>query len=234
VRVLVVANDGDADPGFVGARLDDHGATLHVISRENAADLAGADLGDLVVLLGSDWSVYDHAHAASVGAEQRLVHAAIDRGVPLLGICYGGQLVSSALGAAVSRSVAPEIGWYAVQSDDVAAIPSGPWFQFHFDAWSDDAAIRALARSPAGPQAYWYGRVLALQFHPEVTDEIIGRWLYEGAAALEAIGADRDRIEADTVTHLDAAHRACDDLVDAFLARADAATPGRLGGSSSR
>lgn len=182
VDVLVIGNQGDGDPGVVGHHLVDvHGARLLRGWREhpeNWPDPAGLDA---VVLLGSDWSVYwDHVREA-VAAESAFVRQVHARGCPLLGICFGAQLTAHALGGAVKRAPEPEIGWFEIEFEapighDDAPFETGPWFQWHIDRFEVPSSARSLARSPRANQAFEWGRTLGVQFHPEVTAEMVERW----------------------------------------------------------
>ena len=218
VRVAVIANKGDSDDGFVGERLLDHGAELRSYPREEPGALEALEQQvDLLVLLGSDWSVYDESFKESIRAERDLVVRAQAADIPILGICFGGQQISNALGLKVSRSLVPEIGWKMIRSEDESQVSSGPWFQYHFDRWSDANGVSSVAYSPSGPQALWYGRSFALQFHPEVTLETIVRWCEEGRGSLDRIGVDFDRVIQDSRTYLPDARERCFALVDRFL-----------------
>jgi len=216
--VAVVANRGDGDEGYIGERLEHHGARISRFERDDPASLVRADIGaDLLLLLGSDWSVYDEDHSVSASAERELVLRAQRADIPVLGICYGGQLISSALGLRVTASDVPEVGWRRIVSREEAVIPSGPWFQYHFDRWWDGSGVNSVAFSDAGPQAYWYGKTLALQFHPEVTIETIQRWCDEGRDQLRAIGEDIDKIMRESSEFVRTARERCFSLVDHFL-----------------
>lgn len=220
MRVVVVANSDDADDGLVGQRLKEHGATFTRLGREHPESLLGAETkADLLVLLGSDWSVYDPDHGASVRAEKSLVHRAQALELPILGICFGGQLISAALGLNVTPTESPEIGWRRLRSHDVDLVSSGPWFQYHFDRWTDGKGITSIADSIAGPQAYWHGKTLALQFHPEVTTATIERWCTAGREVLCAIGEDFEAIMQESRRLEDGARERCNVLVDHFLYR---------------
>src|SRR5882724_7984380 len=138
MRVGVVANIEDPEAGFVEERLEQLGATFLRKWRGDPSTLDAFERGvDLLVLLGSDWSVYDPRFAASIGAERALVQRATEIGCPTLGICFGGQLVASALGQTVERASIGEIGWVEIASDDPELFGNGPWFQYHLDRWNE-------------------------------------------------------------------------------------------------
>ena len=219
---MVVGNRDDDDDGFVGDRFGELGASFRRYVREEPSGLDGAEVGaDVVVLLGSDWSVYDETHAESVRAEMDLVARAQRDEVPVLGICFGGQLISRSLGLDVGRCEVPEIGWRTLSSLDDAALHPGPWFQYHFDRWFAGPGIPQIASSSSGPQAYWFGKTLSLQFHPEVTEATIRRWCEEGRDSIEGVGEDLDTILADTTRHIGSARARCYELVDRFLSTSE-------------
>jgi GMP synthase-like glutamine amidotransferase len=218
LRVVVVANRGDGDDGFVGERLEELGGSFQRLWREEPEQMLGAEAdADLIVLLGSDWSVYDQAFARPADIERSLVRRAAGRGVPVLGICYGGQLCASAFGCTVERAPGAEIGWRLLESDDVGLCGPGPWFQYHLDRWVDARPVSSFMRNATGPQAFVVGRTLGVQFHPEVTPATVSTWLR--AAPLEVAGAGEviEAIEAATSLVSSEARSRCHHLVDVFL-----------------
>jgi GMP synthase-like glutamine amidotransferase len=194
MRVLVVGNEGDDDPGFVGERLVEHGANLMRAPRERPSSWPDLDGTDLVLVLGSEWSVYWERHRAVVAAEAALVSQAHQRGTPVFGICYGAQMLAHALGGSVCRAKLPEVGWYTVDTDAPATIGPGPWFQWHLDTFQPPAEATVLARSAVGPQAFVLGRTAAVQFHPEVDVAIVARWCQGGDDDLAAVGSTADQV----------------------------------------
>lgn len=217
MHALVIANKGDDDSGYVGERLQQQGYEL-VIGHRDQDDLpASLDGVDLVVMLGSDWSVYwDHVRD-DVERESALIKGAVDDDVPVLAICYGAQLLSHALGGSVERAHSVEIGWFDVATSDEALVPPGPWFEYHVDKFTPPLGAEVFAQTPSGPQAYRLGRMLALQFHPEVSPEIIRRWggsspddAVKYGVDFEAVYAQSDALDKEARTRAHA-------LVDAFL-----------------
>jgi GMP synthase-like glutamine amidotransferase len=216
VRALVIANAGDDDAGHVGERLRQRGYELEIFHREGEGtiDLDGVDL---VVMLGSDWSVYWEKVSNHVERESDAVRRAAEADVPVLGICYGGQLMSHALGGTVERAHRTEIGWYDVKSQDAALVPSGPWFEYHVDKFTPPSGARVFASTDAGPQAYQLGRMLALQFHPEVSTEIIRRWGRDAGADAQEYGIDLEAVYSRSEELAEQNRQRCHALVDAFL-----------------
>ncbi|MFM7044155.1 MAG: type 1 glutamine amidotransferase [Ilumatobacteraceae bacterium] len=117
MRALLISNFYDADAGFVGQRLRRHGYSFTECHRERRASWPTLEGHDLVVSLGSDWSVYWPHVATEVEAEAELIRSAHGAGIPVFGICYGNQIMAHALGGTVERAREPEIGWYDVVSD---------------------------------------------------------------------------------------------------------------------
>lgn len=214
---LVVANSSDDDSGFVGDRLREHGYQLRTVHRDAVALPTGPGDADLVLLLGSEWSVHAPVHRAAVVAEAELARQTLAEQVPLLAICYGAQLLAHALGGNVRRAIRPEIGWVEVDSTDPNLVPSGPWLAFHTDIFEPPENSCLVATNAAGVQAFSVSGALAVQFHPEVRARTVADWLRRfPGVALDAGVAPGDLLAA-TVGGQEAARlRACA-LVDAFL-----------------
>lgn len=218
---MLLGNRNAMDAGFVGAHLRAAGFRFEEAHREDPAswpDLAGAEL---LVTLGSEWHVGEPATSTEVAAEAAYVRSALERGVPLLGICFGAQVLSHALGGTVSRTPTPEIGWYRLElALGAPACAAGPWMEWHHDVFTVPEGFEILAHTTAGPQLVAGRRAVATQFHPEATETMISGWLDDGGAdTLRGLGGDPDALLAATRDHVRRSRDAAGDLVDWFLRR---------------
>lgn len=230
MRLLVVQHDHCSPPGPVAERFAERGfdIDLHLVVDETAfhspnvhTDFPDFTRFDAVVPMGAPWSAYDHE---TIGRwllpEIQQLRAADAAGVPVLGICFGGQLLATAHDGSVARSPRPELGWTEVASDDETLVPSGLWFQWHYDRWIVPSEAREVARNGAASQAFVLRRNLAVQFHPELTSAMLAGWLDHGGSD-EAVGFGRDPEELLAGTR-QLEHRArvrAHTLVDGFLDR---------------
>ncbi len=219
MRALLLANSDDCDAGFCGEQFRHHGYSFVECHRERYAEWASLDTVDLVLLMGSEWSVYWPHVADEVTAELALIRDAHGRGIPVFGICYGAQSVATALGGKVERGCEPEIGWYDnIDSDIPDVIPAGPWLQWHYDVVTLPPGAHELARSPIAPQAYRIGRTFATQFHPEVNETMITRWSSgAGSEELFARGSSREEIREQTSRNVLQSRPNAERIVDWFL-----------------
>jgi GMP synthase-like glutamine amidotransferase len=218
VRALLVGNRGDADAGLVGARLGEVGFSFERNEREYPREWKSLAGVDLLLLLGSEWSVYWEGNEKEVAAEADLVTTAMQRGVPIFGICYGAQLIAHALGGTVTRSHTPEVGWHVVSSTAYPDLLSGTWLQWHYDVFTLPSSLQSVAVNDVGPQAMLGRRVFATQFHPEATLDIITRWSTgAGAVELSKLGIDAKHLCEISVDQVASRAPATARLVDWFL-----------------
>ncbi|MFJ1561942.1 type 1 glutamine amidotransferase [Streptomyces mirabilis] len=228
MRALVVRHDHASLPGWIGERLTEHGYVLHEVTvvpsdRHHSpnVDFTFPDIVDydLLVPLGAPWSVYDRAAIGSwIDGELALLRDAHTLDFPVLAICFGAQALATALGGTVRPAPRPEIGWMTVESHEPGLVPAGPWFQLHFDHFSIPPGALELARSAVGPQAFRIGRSLGVQFHPELTEEILQLWIGMGLAQKpRTLGLDPDELLARTQALREMSRQRARDLVDAFL-----------------
>jgi GMP synthase-like glutamine amidotransferase len=210
VKVLFVLQDHVSDPGPVGEAFAGRAYEAEQLLVVPAERFSQPDVRvvfpdpadyDAIVPMGAPWSVYDEGSIGSwIRDELAFLRGADAAGVPVLGICFGGQALAAALGGDVHRAPTGELGWVAVQTDDPGLVEEGPWFQWHQDRWSPPPGAREIARTDAAPQAFVLRRNLAVQFHPELTALQLAGWLDNGGAAyVTAHGLDPRRLHDETV-----------------------------------
>jgi GMP synthase-like glutamine amidotransferase len=217
---LFIGNEGDNSPGLIGNRAEYHGFALEPLLREHTHAWPDLDGVDLVLSLGSEWSVYWDRVQPFVQPEIALLQEAARRNIPIFGICFGSQLLAAAHGATVSKSPHPEIGWFSVTptTADDGMIESGPWFQWHDDHWLLPPDATLVAANASANQAFWLGRSFATQFHPELTEAMLKNWLRQGGAQIIAErGLDQEAILAQTMQLAGQSEQRANRLFDRFL-----------------
>lgn len=161
-----------------------------------------------LVVLGGPMGVNDTDRHPHLRQEMDALRVAIDAGLPVLGICLGAQLIAAALGAAVVRNPVKEIGWSTVKPTSAGSRDplfkhlgrSEQIFQWHGDTFHLPEGSELLAETDAcRNQAFRYGgNVYGLQFHLEVDEALVRRWVSTPAMRQE-IEALAGAVEADVV-----------------------------------
>lgn len=182
--------------------------------REDHPVLAAADL---IVSLGSPVSVY-RTDVDWVAHERRILSSSIARGTPVLGICFGAQMIASVIGGSMTAIGRSYVGW--LENDAVAAaVWRGPWFRFHKDQCQLPASAEMLARSQGIIQAFQYRSAIGLQFHPEMDAAIVEELVPSMRRDFGMSAAETDTVLADTRSKVDAISTAREALFDEVLRR---------------
>ena len=232
LRALVLQHEDPTPPGHVIEWLEGHGAEIDVYRidlEDREVDLRDYDL---IVSLGSEFAAFDDSHVF-VTREARLMRRAVDEDVPVLGLCFGGQLLARVTGGEVFRGPDAEIGWLPVRTTDPELVPEGPWFQWHFDVLRPPPGSTVIAETDLGTQAFVIGRSLGLQFHPEVTPRIMDDWVRAYRHELDAEGVDPDELLEETNRRAEESKRTSWRLFERFfddVARLGDAAGGSRGG----
>jgi GMP synthase (glutamine-hydrolysing) len=174
---------------------------------------------DLLVVMGSAASTTDGG-VTWIGPERNLVATTVEAGTPVLGVCFGGQLLAEVLGGRVSRAARPERGWHLIRSDDPAQIPPGPWMMWHEDQFSAPPGAVTLARTEACLQAFVSGPHTGIQFHPEVDAQIVRRWIDEARAVGHVGPAEAEELLSGFGDRGQGPEDQARSLFDGFVARA--------------
>lgn len=181
--VLILQHLNTDGPAYLATWLRRQGVAFEV--RNTGAGQAYPETIDgfgALAILGGEMSANDDL--PSLRRAERLFLHALKQGVPTLGHCLGGQLMARALGAAVTASPAPEIGWQAWSVDAhpeacawLGKAPPARVYHWHHEAFGLPAGALRLATSAACPnQAFCIGPHLAMQFHVESDADKIAFW----------------------------------------------------------
>lgn len=231
--VLILQHLRGDGPAYLATWLAAHGI---------AADVRDTEAGDpypesidghaALAILGGAMSANDPL--PSLRQAEALVVQAVARDVPVIGHCLGGQLMARALGAAVTASPQPEVGWHAMQ---VVATPAAQaWFgdasehlvfQWHEEAFGvPDGAVRLAGSAQCPNQAFAIGPHLAMQFHVELDAAKLARWAadedprYLAQQARWPTVHGGARLRRDTEIHLAAQQRLADRIYARWIASA--------------
>lgn len=218
-RGLVLQHGAWGPPGILADWASARGIALDIHRADHGEPLPRLNGQAFVASLGSPHNPND-LHVESVQAERLFIEEAVSRDTPVLGLCFGGQMLAAVLGGNVEHAPEPELGWYRVTSSDPGLVPPGPWLQWHFDRFSTPPEARLIATSPAGPQAFVSGRHLGVQFHPESTIEIASEWARADPERLLAHGIDGEARLEDGRANSGPAVEAAFQLFDGFWRRA--------------
>jgi GMP synthase-like glutamine amidotransferase len=170
-----------------------------------------------VASLGSPYGPND-THETAVVEELKLIEAAVESELPVLGLCFGGEVLSAVLGGRVERAPVPELGWREIQTDDPVAVPAGPWLEWHYERFTTPPGAVELARTADAVQAFRFGPHLGVQFHPEATVDIISHWARMDAQRLADLDIeDGTALLAASPERKAAAKAAAFRLFDTFL-----------------
>lgn len=222
MRVLSLTHGPSVGPGVFRDAVRDAGHELVGWSVPDA-ERPPADYDAILVFGGAMHPDQEERHDW-LRRELRFLHAELERGTPVFGVCLGAQLLARAAGARVLAASEPEVGWVEVEltgagaTDPVtASLPKRfEAFQWHFYTHELPEGAVELARSRVCTQAFRLGRAIGVQFHPEVTSDHVERWLGEDPADVSDAGALRE----ETARRIGAWNELGRSLCAAFLADA--------------
>jgi len=186
--VVIVQHEAAAHPGTLLETLVNAGLTVDVRQLHAGGLVPHVDeLGEIggLVVLGGSMNADQGAQFPFIDPERRLLTAAVEAGLPVLGICLGGQQLAAAIGGRVYQREAPEVGWLPVEivrDDRLLREICSPFHALEWHAQSftvpGEAEVLAIRPRDPGVQAFRVGRrAWGLQFHAEIDESMLRFWL---------------------------------------------------------
>ena len=216
MRALILQHEEPTPPGYLAEWLDGQKAEVDVFRIDLDGKVPEPRDYDMIASLGSEFAAFDDSKPF-IPREATLLRDAVAADVPVLGLCFGGQLLARVLGGKPFRSEHSEIGWLPVRTEDPDLVSEGPWFNWHFDSFTLPPGAKLIAKTDVAPQAYVIGRSLGLQFHPEVTPEIMESWVKAYRHELDGDGVDPDALLEETHRLAPEVRRRSERLFNRFL-----------------
>jgi GMP synthase (glutamine-hydrolysing) len=187
-QALVVIHDLGDNLGHFTPALHVHDFKLQYWCPELQADAPpNPSAYDLVISMGGNAHPIENANQPWLNAELRFLSAVLSSGIPVIGICLGGQLLAKLLGGRIFHLAQAETGLKPImpQQDDPIANAFQDcghqvlhWHEFGFETPPDGRCLASSELSPC--QMFDSGpKLLGLQFHPEVTSKMLLGWILE-------------------------------------------------------
>ncbi len=211
MHTVILKNIRSEGPGTIADYLDKAGLPCDVLEPEDVPSLKNLDGYDALVVLGGPMAVHKMEGYPQVEASLRLIKEALTKNIKTLGVCLGAQLMAHAMGARVYKGPMEiqEAGWMDIELTrdglrdhvlgqlSVGQTAASKVFQWHGDTFDIPKGAIRLAGSESFPnQAFRAGKcAYALQFHVEVTGEIVSGWA-EGDPMLNTSPLDTKEYEA--------------------------------------
>lgn len=185
--ILIVQHAPYEHPAALRRALESQGLESQVVLIFNGQKLPKPGEISGMISLGGPMGANDEIDHPWLLQEMKLMKQCFDGGIPIAGICLGGQMLARTLGGKVTTNPHPEIGWFPVKVNDAgmrdplmsAAGAHPKFYQWHYDTFFPPKEAEILAESSLCPrQAFRVGdRTYGFQFHPEADHQLVDEWL---------------------------------------------------------
>ena len=210
MRALAIVHQPDAGPGVFAEAFAERGDQLDSWEiAEGVGPPAEPHTYDAVLSFGGAMNAHEEEEHPWLRFEKDLLAELLGRGMPLMGVCLGAQILAEAAGATPRRASQPEIGWHEVEltpqgTEDPLLAPLAPRFtafQWHSYEAPLPSGATALARSAVCLNAFRIGEAAwGIQFHSEVSAADAEYWIADYRSDPDAvrIGIDPEALRVET------------------------------------
>ena len=229
-KVLVIQHVRSEGLGTIGPELKKAGIGadfIKVFDNEDIPEKAGGY--SALIVMGGPMGVYEEEAHPFIKDELNLIRNTLKEDLPVLGVCLGSQMLAKAAGAQVFKGKTKEIGWYntALTEEGLKdrlfiGFPSEfTVFQWHGDTFGipENSVNLATSRLFKNQVIRVGKRAYGLQFHLEVTEEMIRDWIRVNGEELKAVKdyIDPEAIIRETPSRITELKRFASALVSRFL-----------------
>ena len=215
MKALAICHETKNDLGTLQDILVTRGFEIDLyMAQEDALPTIDPGAHDLAIIMGGHMGVYEADEYTYLHNEINYIKQRLKEDLPTLGVCLGGQLIAKSLGAAVYQGTnGKETGWREIYVTQAGAQTPLKYLdasqtkmtQGHQDTFDLPDGATLLATSPQYQnQAFSYGdNALGLQFHPEMNEKMIERWLNKPVEFLVTETMPKEQIKQDTSKYID-------------------------------
>ena len=227
LRALVIQHDPTINLGNLEPVLREAGYDIEILDALIANfDTVDATTPDLVVVLGNEHGVYEKADRPYIAAEEKWLASRLGEQLPTLGVCFGAQIMASALGGEVYKGPSTQIGYRSVElteagADSPLSVFEGvPVMQWHGDTFTlPDGVTRLAGSHDYANEAFAVGNwALATQFHPETTPSMYEQWVADGRESVVRQGLTTDELLSEDARNSAAMQSASAKMLTRWLA----------------
>jgi GMP synthase (glutamine-hydrolysing) len=223
-NVVAIRHVAFEDAGTLESVLKHRGLGLRYLEA-GVDDLNPAKDADLLVVLGGPIGIYEVDRYPFLKQELATIEAAVKKGIPVIGICLGCQALAAVLASRVYPGKQKELGWDEMtltkegKASPLGAIEGIRVLNWHGDTFDLPTGATRLASTAITPnQAFTYGpKILALQFHVELPQRDLEKWLIGHTVELANSKVDLGKLRAETARYAPAANEASQRLFTDWL-----------------
>lgn len=197
--ILIIKHIEVEGPGTIEKFFKDNLLESRIVELSKGETLPTVDKCEAIICLGGPMSVYETDKYQFLTAEEHFLKQALDKKIPILGICLGAQLLAKVCGAEIRKAEQEEIGWYTISLTGEGK--NDPLFkgleeklnvfQWHEDTFDIPKGATLIAKgTTCKNQAIRIGEYAwGFQFHPEITEEMLKKWI-----DYYLVNLDRDKL----------------------------------------